>query len=79
MLSDFDLLTLADVANLLHCSRAHVSKAVRGLVPGCPTIPCVALGRRKLVRRESLMRWIEANEQGSKIGTSPEWGARKRA
>jgi len=79
MLNDFDLLTLADVAKLLHCSKAHVAKAVRGLVQGCPAIPCVRLGRRKLVRRESLVHWIEENETSGKMGASSEWGARRRA
>jgi hypothetical protein len=80
-LSDFDLLTLADVARLLHCSKAHISNAVAGRVPGCPPIPAVSLGRRKLVRRETLAAWIERNEQGgsdAKIG-SPVRGAGKRA
>ena len=79
--SDFDLLTLADVARLLRCSKAHICKAVAGRVPGCPPIPAVSLGRRKLVRRESLAAWIERNEQGApdaKIG-SPVRGAGKRA
>jgi excisionase family DNA binding protein len=76
MLNDFDLLTLAEVAKLLHCSKAHVAKAVRGLVPGCRAIPCVRLGRRKLVRRDSLVQWIEENESSSKIEVSSEWGAR---
>jgi hypothetical protein len=61
-LSDFDLLTLPEVAELLHCSKAHVSKAVAGLVKGCPAIPAICLGRRKLVRRSSLLAWIERNE-----------------
>ncbi len=30
-----DLLTLADTAELLHCSKAHVCKAVNGRVRGC--------------------------------------------
>jgi excisionase family DNA binding protein len=80
-LSDFDLLTLAEVARLLHCSKAHVCKAVAGRVSGCPPIPAVSLGRRKLVRRESLAAWIERNDQGAfdaKIG-SPVRGAGKRA
>ncbi len=59
---DFDLLTLADVADLLRCSKAHVCKAVAGRVRGCPPIPSVSLGRRKLVRRQSLIAWLEANE-----------------
>jgi len=58
----FDLLTLADAAQLLHCSKAHVCKAVAGRVHGCAPIPCVSLGRRRLIRRESLWRWLEANE-----------------
>jgi hypothetical protein len=61
--ADFDLLTMTDVAELLHCSKAHVCKAVAGRVHGCPPIPSVSLGRRKLVRRQSLLSWIEANER----------------
>jgi len=57
-LNDFDLLTLADVAQLLHCSKAHVCNAVAGRVRGCPAIPAVSLGRRKLVRRETLLSWM---------------------
>jgi Helix-turn-helix domain len=74
---DFDLLTLRDVAALLHCSKAHVGKAVAGRVPGCPPIPAVSLGRRKLVRRQSLLAWIETNERtlsGGTIPASPERG-----
>jgi hypothetical protein len=78
VLNEFDLLTLADVAKLLHCSKAHVGKAVRGLVQGCSAIPCVRLGRRKLVRRESLVHWIEQNESSSKIEALSEWGAGRR-
>jgi excisionase family DNA binding protein len=79
---DFDLLTMAEVAALLHCSKAHVCKAVAGRVPNCPPIPAVSLGRRKLVRRQSLLAWIEANEvglAGATIAASPVRGAGKRA
>jgi hypothetical protein len=62
---DFDLLSLADVADLLRCSKAHACKAVAGRVAGCPPIPSVSLGRRKLVRRQSLVAWIEANEKAA--------------
>ena len=80
-LHDFDLLTLSEVAALLHCSKAHISHAVAGRVPGCPAIPAVSLGRRKLVRRQSLAAWIEANEKAASDGTMqvPERGAGKRA
>lgn len=78
---DLDLLTMTEVARLLHCSKAHVCKAVAGRVPGCPPIPSVSLGRRKLVRRESLIGWIEANEKRAGNGnlSVPERGAVKRA
>lgn len=79
MLNDFDLLTLAEVAKLLHCPKAHIGKVVSGRVRNCPAIPCVRLGRRKLVRRESLVRWIEENESSGRMGASSEWGARRRA
>jgi len=79
LLQDFDLLTLAEVAQLLHCSKAHVCNAVAGRIRGCSPIPSVSLGRRKLVRRESLLLWIERNEEGgAMIPVSPERG-RKNA
>ena len=81
-LTDFDLLTLAEVAELLHCAKAHVSKAVAGLVQGCPAIPAVSLGRRKLVRRASLLSWIERNERNAvndTLTSSPVRDAAKRA
>lgn len=62
---DFGLLTLATVAKLLHCSKAHVSNVIAGRVHDCPPIPAVSLGRRKLVRREALAAWIERNEQAA--------------
>jgi hypothetical protein len=78
---DFDLLTLSDVAKLLHCSKAHVCKAVAGRVRGCPAIPAVSLGRRKLVRWQSLIAWVEANERTLVDVTmaTPERGAARRA
>ena len=89
-LDDFDLLTLSEVAELLHCSKAHISKAVAGHVAGCAPIPAVSLGRRKLVRRASLLSWIEHNEHAAandnaspaandNLKVSPVRGAVKRA
>jgi excisionase family DNA binding protein len=77
----FDLLTISEVAKLLHCSKAHVSHALAGRVRGCTPIPSVSLGRRKLVRRESLLQWIERNEHddGTIPELSPVRGVRKRA
>ena len=79
-IEDFGLLTLTAVAELLHCSKAHVSNVIAGRVSGCEPIPAVSLGRRKLVRRESLLSWIAQNEHsGATIRTSPVRGAGKRA
>jgi hypothetical protein len=61
-LDELGLLTLDRVADLLHCSKGHVSNVIAGRVPGCPPIPSVSLGRRELVRRASLLSWIERNE-----------------
>jgi hypothetical protein len=76
-LDDFGLLTLATVAKLLHCSKAHIGNVIAGRVRGCPPIPAISLGRRKLVRREALLAWIEQNEQAARLAMirpSPERG-----
>lgn len=74
---DFDLLTMAEVAKLLHCSKAHVCNAIAGRLAGCTRIPSVCLGRRKFVRRTSLAHWIEQNEAGDdNLNPSPERGRR---
>lgn len=78
----FDLLTLAEAAALLHCSKAHISKAISGRVVGCAPIPAVSLGRRKLIRRDSLRKWVETNERvalDATIPESPVRGAGQRA
>jgi excisionase family DNA binding protein len=59
----FDLLTMAEVAQLLHCSKAHICNVIAGRVHDCRPIPAVCLGRRKLVRRAALAEWLERNEQ----------------
>jgi phage-related protein len=63
---------MAEVAKLLHCSKAHVSN-VAGRVPRCTPIPSVSLGRRKLIRRQTLLSWIEQNERSDgNLKSSPE-------
>jgi hypothetical protein len=81
-LDDFGLLTLTALAELLHCSKAHVSNVISGRVAGCPPIPAVVLGRRKLVRYETLRSWIDRNERAAandNLTASPVRGAAKRA
>jgi excisionase family DNA binding protein len=57
-----DLLTMKEVAEVLHCSKAHVCNLAAGRVRGCSPLPAVHMGRRMLVRPESLMRWLDQNE-----------------
>jgi hypothetical protein len=71
MLNEFDLLTLNQVAQLLHISKTHVSNVIAGRVDGCSPIPVLHLGRRKLVRRATLESWMMEND---KIASSPERG-----
>lgn len=61
----FDLLTVKEVAAVLHCSKAHVCNVIAGRVDGCKAIPVLRMGRRLLVRRDSLERWIEDSENAS--------------
>jgi excisionase family DNA binding protein len=74
-----DVLTVKEVAKVLRCSKAHVCKIINGHVAGTPRLPAVVLGRRKLVRRSTLMQWLADNELGGTMASSPEVGAGRRA
>ena len=58
------VLTITDVAEILQCSKTHVSNLLKGKVQGVPKLTHFALGRRKLVRREWLEEWLETNKHG---------------
>ena len=62
-----DLLTLQEVAKDLRCSKAHVSNLINGKVKHAPRLPVIRMGRRKLVRRETLELWKLACERGVEI------------
>lgn len=75
-----EFLTLPEVAQTLHCSKAHISNLLSGRVRQCTPLPCVRLGRRILIRKESLRLWIEQNEAaGGNLEASPERGVREHA
>lgn len=56
------ILTPTDVAQVLRCSKAHVSSIIRGKVAHLPPLPTVRIGRRVLVRDESLEKWMRIVE-----------------
>lgn len=56
-----DVLTIAEVAAILRCSRNHVSNAMNGKVAGLTALPHFVMGRRKLVRREWLSEWLQSH------------------
>lgn len=58
------VLTVAEVAKHLRCSKAHVYNVIEGKVAGVSPLPAISMGRRKLVRRDSLERWKRVNEKG---------------
>jgi excisionase family DNA binding protein len=56
------VLTIGDVAEFLRCSKSHVQNLLAGKVAGAAPLPFIPLGRRKLIRRDSLVRWMERGE-----------------
>jgi excisionase family DNA binding protein len=67
-----EILTISEVATILRCSKAHIHNLIGGRVRGLNALPAVHLGRRSLVRRESLNQWLELNERRVAMIRSPE-------
>jgi excisionase family DNA binding protein len=63
MASDEKVLTVAEVATDLRCSKAHIYKVLKGGVQGVSSLPAITIGRRRLVRRSALDAWKRANER----------------
>jgi excisionase family DNA binding protein len=57
------VLTVAEAARELRCSKAHVHHLITGSVPGVRPLPSLWLGRRRLILRASFDAWISANEK----------------
>jgi excisionase family DNA binding protein len=60
-----DIMTVAEVARDLRCSKAHVYHAINGTISGVSPLPVISLGRRKLIRRSTLESWKRQNERAS--------------
>ena len=76
-----EILTVAEVAAELRCSKAHVHNAINGKVSGVTPLPAIPMGRRRLVRRSALEQWKRANERciaDGMISPSPEFDAVRR-
>jgi excisionase family DNA binding protein len=58
-----DMLTIPEVAQILRCSKAHVCNLVNDKVRNAPRLPAIRLGRRILIRRETLELWKLASEE----------------
>jgi excisionase family DNA binding protein len=57
-----DMLTIQEVAKVLRCSKTHVQNALEGKVQGLSRLMHLAMGRRKVIRRDWLQQWMEANK-----------------
>ena len=58
-----EVLTAAEVAQELRCSKGHVYNAICGNIPGVSPLPAISMGRRRLVRRSTLEQWKRTNER----------------
>ena len=56
------LLTLAETARELRCSRAQLHNIVAGRVADLPPLPIIRIGRKAFVRSCMLERWIQELE-----------------
>jgi hypothetical protein len=58
-----EILTLQEVARRLRCSKAHAARLLNGQVAGVPPLAHMEMGRRKVVRGEWLLQWLEASKK----------------
>jgi excisionase family DNA binding protein len=67
-----EIMTAAEVAKSLRCSKAHIHNLISGRVSGLTPLPAIRLGRRSLVRKGALLQWLEESEaKTAKIRSSP--------
>jgi MarR-like DNA-binding transcriptional regulator SgrR of sgrS sRNA len=57
-----NILTIKEVADILRCSKTHAQNVIEAKVHGLPKLTHLSLGRRKVVRKEWLYQWMEANK-----------------
>ena len=54
------VMTLKQAAAYLQVSKAHLSNVINCKVPGVPTLRCFRVGRRILIKREWVDKWMES-------------------
>jgi excisionase family DNA binding protein len=59
------VITVAEAAELLRFSKAHLLNVLNGRVRNVPALPHIRIGTRILIRRESLDRWLAGVESSS--------------
>jgi len=59
-----EIMDMKAAAIYLGVSRSHLSHILAGKVPGVPAIPYVRAGRRALIRRVVIDRWLLEQEHG---------------
>ena len=57
------LLTMADINAGYGISKASLSRAINGKLANCTKLLTVRVGRRALVRPESMENWLKENEK----------------
>jgi excisionase family DNA binding protein len=62
MMTGSHILTLAEAARFLRCSKSHLSNLLNGKVLGMPPLPVVRVGRRVLFVQESLEEFVRQVE-----------------
>ena len=63
-LSYREIMDIKAAASYLGVSRSHLSHILAGKVPGVPAIPYVRAGRRALIRRAVIDKWLLEQEHG---------------
>src|SRR5580698_3709319 len=63
-----EIMDIKTAADYLGVSRSHLSHILAGKVPGVPVIPHIRAGRRALIRRAVIDKWL--SEQENDVATS---------
>lgn len=63
-----EIMDIQAAADYLGVSRSHLSHLLAGKIPGLPAIPHVRAGRRALIRRTMIDRWLIEQEHPAPAG-----------